>query len=120
MNIREIKEIELSNGEIVPVKTKVSLGMVKKYQEDEIIPKDFINKMLTNNVAAQNLKIEDLLGVAFMSYKNAGGKMSFKEFEDECPLDMDVLAMIFVNMIMGGKAGQKSQFKDAITKATKK
>lgn len=115
-----ITKLELLNGKTVDVKTKISLGQVKEYQEKGLLKKDFINKLLTGKTTVDGMTIDDFIDSTYVAYAIAGGDMTHDEFIFNCPLDIEVLGSIYAQMLLGGRSKQNSQFKQAVKSATKK
>lgn len=115
-----IKDIELMNGKTIDIKTKISLGQVKRFQEKGLLKKDFLNKLLTGKADIKGMTMDDFVDSTYVAYTIAGGDMTYDEFIEVCPLDLELLGMIYMQMLLGGRTKQKSQFRKSIEKATKK
>lgn len=115
-----IKELELLNGKTVSINTRLSLGAVRKYQNEGLLDKKFVNKMLTNDTSQASISLEDLVDAVYVAYLNGGGELDFDTFSFNCPLDLELLGQIYTQMLTGGRGAKKSQFREAVQQATKK
>lgn len=120
MEINQVTEIELNDGSKVSVKTALTIATIKKYMHDGVLPKDFFNKLTSGSVDTSDIDVEMLINVAFVCYKQAGGKMDKEAFEESLVFDMEDFVMIFMNVILGGQRNPNSQFKKELKRNTKK
>lgn len=115
-----IDSIELTTGEIVPINTRISLFDFQKAQKEGLMSKNMLNDMLARRKGNSAFSPNDYLNGAFVAYRSAGGQMSVEDFRAVCPFDLELLGIIFGQIITGGKPVEKSRFQASFESATKK
>lgn len=118
-NTKLITEIELLDGTTVPINTRISIKDVLQAQNEKLLDKNFLNNMLKRQ-AMSAIHSNDYINAVFVCYRAAGGNMSVNEFRAVCPFDMEILGVIFGQMMTGGKEVKKTHFQSSLESATKK
>lgn len=114
-----ITEIELLDGSVVPINSRISIQDFTRAQKEGLLNKGFLNNMLKRQ-GASGVNAEDYLNAAFVCYRAAGGKLAAEEFKSICPFDLELLGTIFGQMMTGGKPVEKTKFQASLEAATKK
>ncbi|MEF2024789.1 hypothetical protein [Streptococcus canis] len=115
-----INEIELTNGQTVPINTRISLLDFQRAQREGLMSKHMLNDMIARRKGNSAFNANDYLNASFVAYRSAGGAMTKEEFQAVCPFDLELLGTIFGQIMTGGKPVEKSKFQASFEKATKK
>lgn len=109
-----------TDGNEYKIDTRISIGTLRKAQQDGHLKKDLLTQMLKRSVKQDSVDVDDMVGAAYVAYSNAGGKMPYSEFLEILPLDFEILGNIFSQMVTGGKPVDVSAYRKEIEKNTKK
>ncbi|MGT2682994.1 hypothetical protein [Streptococcus porci] len=115
-----ITRIELTNGEFVPIQTRISLADFQRAQKEGLMSKHMLNDILARRKGNSAFNANDYLNGVFVAYRAAGGELGYQAFLDVCPFDLELLGAIFGQIMTGGKPVKKSQLNVAFEAATKK
>lgn len=97
-----INEITLTDGKTVQINTLISLGQLKKFQNDGLISKTFMQDMVAAQSDPSKMSFDDMYNSAYIAYKNKNKDgMDYEDFQDVMPLDLELLGQIYAELING-------------------
>lgn len=108
----------------VKVKTKLTLGQIKKLQLDGLFPKNILSMYAgLQNGETQGLDSDFFTNAPYIAYRIANPDgMSQEEFEDAFVFDMQLVSRIYAQLLAGtvNTSGQFGKSFDRVTKKDRK
>ncbi|WP_124058474.1 hypothetical protein [Vaginisenegalia massiliensis] len=112
-----IEEITLTNGVVVPIKTDLSLGAMKRLKAQGLFSDKAIKAVLSGNLEGL-MEDKSVDNAPFIAYQLAGGEMNQEEFEELMPNAIDLNIAIYVQLVTSKQKNEnnKNAFRDALRK----
>lgn len=113
--------IKLTDGQVVEIADRLTVGELKKLQDKELISRDFIKNIMKAAVDISQIDMTDLSNITYAAYwiKHKENAMPQEEFEEKLPLDMERDIDIYSKLLTGGASDNHGEMAREFEKATK-
>lgn len=106
------------DAETVALDTSITLYQFQQFQSEGLIDKKFLTNLMTANSDPAKADLSDMMNAPYMAYRNANKHgMTKEEFEARVPMDLDMCATLYSDIVGGDSAGEMA---NSFRKVTKK